>query len=381
VGAAPVSGLMKAVLLVGGFSTTLRPITLSLPLPLLPFCNQELLMHQLRALKDAGVSEVLICVHERTVPAQWDTYIKECEAKLDMRITSAKEDAALGTAGPLKAAESMITSGGTSDTPFIVVNSDVLCSFPLKDLLHNHVKHACEATVLTTRCPDPNATSRYGVCVTDERTGRVRHFVANPQTHVSDLINAGVYVFSPSVFRRIPNNRKTSMNEVLPELAKADQLHSMLLTGYWVKMMDTDAFLNAVGPHLEIMRYMAPGTLSKSPTDGSYEVRGDVMIHPSASIGAGCVIGPRVVIGPGCSIGEGVRLEASTLLEGVQVQAHALVRESLIGWRCVVGQWSYITSSIFGEEVSVAEAVLVRGATVLPHKELVESIRQPQIVI
>ena len=72
----------------------------------------------------------------------------------------------------------------------------------------------------------------------------------------------------------------------------------MLLTGYWVKMMDTDAFLNAVGPHLEIMRYMAPGTLSKSPTDGSYEVRGDVMIHPSASIGAGCVIAPRVVIGP-----------------------------------------------------------------------------------
>jgi len=126
---------------------------------------------------------------------------------------------------------------------------------------------------------------------------------------------------------------------------------------------------------------MAPGTLSKSPTDGSYEVRGDVMIHPSASIGAGCVIGPRVVIGPGCSIGEGVRLEASTLLEGVQVHAHALVRESLLGWRCVVGQWSYITASIFGEEVSVAEAVLVRGATVLPHKELVESIRQPQIVI
>ena len=199
---------MKAVLLIGGFSTKLRPLTLTLPLPLLEFCNQELLMHQLRALKDAGVSEVLICVHERVVPASWDAYVTKCEAELSMRIRSAKEDVALGTAGPLKAAEAMILAEGEAEAPFIVVNADVLCNYPLRDLLHVHMKHAREATVLTTRCADQKATSRYGVCVVDEHSGRVRHFVNKPQTYVSDVINAGVYVFSPSIFARIQDGVK-----------------------------------------------------------------------------------------------------------------------------------------------------------------------------
>eukprot|EP00965_Chrysotila_dentata_P103459 3414619-Pleurochrysis_carterae.AAC.2 len=55
---------MKAVVLVGGLSTQLRPLTLTVPLPLLQFCNQTLLSHQLQALKDAGISEVIICYRE-----------------------------------------------------------------------------------------------------------------------------------------------------------------------------------------------------------------------------------------------------------------------------------------------------------------------------
>lgn len=173
---------MKAVLLVGGFSTQMRPITMTLPLPLVEFCNMALLEHQLRALKDAGVSEVLVCVHERVVPATFDAYVKKCEADLGMRIACAKEEMqGLGTAGPLKAAEEMITHG-TEDAPFIVVNSDVLCTYPLRDLLHLHMKHARAGTVLTTRCAEQKDASRYGVCVIDERTGRVRHFVDKPQT-------------------------------------------------------------------------------------------------------------------------------------------------------------------------------------------------------
>jgi len=63
------------------------------------------------------------------------------------------------------------------------------------------------------------------------------------------------------------------------------------------------------------------------------------------------------------------------------VQPHALIKDSLIGWRCVVGQWCHVISAVFGEEVHVTEALLVRGATVLPHKELETSIRSKQIVI
>ena len=372
---------MKAILLCGGFSTTLRPITLTLPLPLLEFCNEALLEHQLRALKEAGVSEVLICVHERSVPASWDAYIRRCEAELGLKVESVKEEDAMGNAGAFKAAEDRIKADGPADSPFIVVNSDVLCTYPLRDLLHTHMRHQRECTMLTTRCTDQSQLSNYGVVVVDERTGRVRHFVYRPQTFVSDVINAGVYVFSQSVFKRIEAGRKVHMQDILPALAAEEQLQSCLLSGHWVKMTDTQAYLDAVGPHLEIMRFMRPQGLASAPADGSYTIRGDVVLHPEATVGAGCVLGPRVVVGKGCVIGEGVRLEGSTLLEGTTVRSHTLIKDSLVGWRCTIRGWSHIVGSVFGEEVLVDEGLLVRGATVLPHKELMHSIRSPQIVI
>ena len=372
---------MKAILLVGGFSTTLRPITLSIPLPLLEFCNETLIEHQLRALAEAGATEVIILVQERVVPASWDAYISKAEAELGLKIESVREEAPLGNAGAFKAAEARIMAGGNEDTPFIVVNCDVMCTYPLRDLLHTHMKHGLECTVLTTRCTDAAALKTYGVVVVDERTGRVRHFVYKPQTFVSDVINAGVYVFSPSVFKRISSGCKVNMQDILPVLANAEQLQSCLLSGHWVKMTDTKAYLNAVGPHLEIMRFMKPQGLSTTPVDGSYTIRGDVVIHPEARVGKGSVLGPRVVVGKGCVIGEGVRIQGSTLLEGTTVESHSIVKDSLVGWRCTVGAWSHIVESVFGEEVAVDEGLLVRGATVLPHKELGVSIREPQIVI
>ena len=106
-----------------------------------------------------------------------------------------------------------------------------------------------------------------------------------------------------------------------------------------------------------------------------------MVLHPEAVVGAGSVLGPCVVVGKGCVVGEGVRIEGSTLLEGAQVRSHTLVKDSLVGWRSVIEGWSHVVESVFGEEVHVLEGLLVRGATVLPHKELLDSIRTPQIVI
>ena len=63
------------------------------------------------------------------------------------------------------------------------------------------------------------------------------------------------------------------------------------------------------------------------------------------------------------------------------MRSHTLIKDSLVGWRCTIRGWSHIVGSVFGEEVLVDEGLLVRGATVLPHKELMHSIRSPQIVI
>lgn len=368
---------MKAVVLVGTLSSGLRPLTLTVPLPLLHFCNKPLLVHQLSALKDAGVTEVVLCINAKQLPKDWDETIKEVEDSLSIKVSCCQETDKLGTAGPLLKAESVITEGVSSDAPFFVVNSDVLCSYPLKDLLQLHMKHGKEGTLLVTRAEDP---SKYGVVVVDERTGGVKHFVEKPKTFVSDLITAGVYVFSPSFFRRIPPCRQVSMNELLPAMASAQQLHSMLLTGYWMKLVDTKSFMEAVGPQLDICKYMSPGSLCKGG-DGSFTTCGNVMIHPTATVAKGCVLGPSVVIGPNCIVHEGVRLKGTTLLEGVEVEAHSLVRDSLLGWRSRIGRWAYIADAVLGEDVVVADALLINGATVLPHKEVCESVRSAQIII
>jgi mannose-1-phosphate guanylyltransferase len=151
---------MKAVLLVGGFSTQLRPLTLSQPLPLLDFCNQTLVYHQLQALKDAGISEVILCYPEQQVPPSWDESIRQLEGELGLKLTCSCEDSPAGTAGALKRAESLITDGSTNDSPFIVVNADVLCSYPLRDLLLAHVKHGLQGTILTTKTASPNECAR-----------------------------------------------------------------------------------------------------------------------------------------------------------------------------------------------------------------------------
>lgn len=367
---------MKAVLLIGGFSTSMRPLTLTLPLPLIDFCNDSLLYHQLKALKDAGITEVIISYYDRKLPPSWDESVQKHEQMLKMRITCSKEDQSMGTAGPLKHAEALITDNGTNDSPFIVVNSDVLCSYPLRDLLHLHNKHGREGTVLTTRADCPSA---YGVVVCDERTGRILHFVEKPETFVSDMINGGVYVFSPAIFKRIPAGRPVSMNELLPVMALEEQLHSMLLTGYWVKLTNTASFIEAVSAHLDILRYMNPSLLTSS-VDGC-EIKGSVMVHPTAKIGRGCVLGPSVVVGEDCTVEDGVRLEGVTLMRGARVQSNTLVKHSLIGWSSNLGKWCFVINSVFGESVGVHDALIINGATVLPDKELTANIREPEIVI
>ncbi|EOD35238.1 hypothetical protein EMIHUDRAFT_363030 [Emiliania huxleyi CCMP1516] len=367
---------MKAVLLIGNFSGSLRPLTLSQPLPLLRFCNRSLIFHQLQALKDAGISQVVICHPNKEVPADWTAAIEQLSGELGLKLVCSQETEPAGTAGALKHAEALVTDDGTNDAPFIVVNADVLCSYPLRDLLLAHLKRGREGTLLTTRSEEP---SEYGVVVVDERTGGITHFVDRPETFVSDRINCGVYVFSPAIFERIRASSRVSMNELLPAMAKAEQLNSMLLSGYWVKLTSTRSYMGAVASHLEIARYLAPASLAESTAD--FTVTGNVMVHPSATIGKGCVVGPAVVIGPNCRVAEGVRLESCTLLEGAAVASHAIIRESVLGLGSSIGRWCFVNGSVLGEAVEVCEALLLNGATVLPQKQLERNIRSPEIVI
>eukprot|EP00304_Pavlova_gyrans_P006101 CAMPEP_0206049646 /NCGR_PEP_ID=MMETSP1466-20131121/27280_1 /ASSEMBLY_ACC=CAM_ASM_001126 /TAXON_ID=44452 /ORGANISM="Pavlova gyrans, Strain CCMP608" /LENGTH=432 /DNA_ID=CAMNT_0053424737 /DNA_START=42 /DNA_END=1341 /DNA_ORIENTATION=- len=365
---------MKAVILIGGLDI-LRPLTLSLPQPLIEFCNKTLLMHQLEALKAAGVNDVVLCVHEKNLPKSWNDVITKYEMDLGLRMQCSIEKSSLGTAGPLKLAESLITNDGSSQEPFFVLNGDVLCSFPLRDMLHVHVQHKGCGTVMTTWNDEP---SKYGVVVGNDKSGRIEHFVNRPETFVSNLINAGLYIFDPSIFSRLPSaGEKASMNEVLSQLATEENLYHFESKGYWVKMTDVRTFLSAVGPQLEMTRLLHGADLaphSGAPVPPTTMIVGNVLIDQTAVIGDDCKLGPDVVIGPKCVLGNGVRLESTTVMSGVQVDAHAVIHDSVIGWNSHVGSWAWVTSSVLAEDVAVKLGTLLNGVTVLPHKELSVSV-------
>lgn len=99
--------------------------------------------------------------------------------------------------GPLSLARDILAS---DDSPFFVLNSDVICEFPFKSLLEFHLAHGAEGTLMTTPVEDP---SKYGVVCLKTGTTQIEKFVEKPSNWVGDQINAGIYIFNPKMLARI----------------------------------------------------------------------------------------------------------------------------------------------------------------------------------
>lgn len=218
--------------------------------------------------------------------------------------------------------------------------------------------------------------SKYGVVVT-EPDGRVDRFVEKPITFVGDRINAGIYCLSPAVLDRIEPRPTSIEKEVFPAIAADRRLFAMNLEGYWMDVGQPKDYLTGLGLHLACVRRRAPEQLASG--DG---IRGDVIVDPTARIGAGCSIGPNVSIGKACVIGDGVRLSNCVLLHRVTVNNYARVSDSIVGWGSSVGSWARVDNkAVIGEDVVIKDEVYMNGAIVLPHKEIKESVLDPGTII
>jgi mannose-1-phosphate guanylyltransferase len=289
--------------------------------------------------------------------------MKEWEGKLGVKITYSLELEPLGTAGPLALAREILSRDGE---PFFVLNSDVICPFPFKEFLDFHRSHGKEGTIMVTKVEEP---SKYGVVVTNP-DGQITRFVEKPQIFVGNKINAGLYIFNPSVLNSIEPVPTSIEKQVFPKMAEEGQLYSMVLKGFWMDIGQPKDFLAGTRLYLEYQQEKNPQAL----TTGS-GFTGPVMVDPSAKIGANCLVGPNVVIGPNAVIGEGVRLKDTVIFEGVKVGANSWISRSLIGWKSTIGRWVRIQNvSVLGRDVQVSDELLINGASILPHKGVTSSI-------
>ncbi|CAM4698811.1 mannose-1-phosphate guanylyltransferase catalytic subunit beta [Lepidochelys kempii] len=360
---------MKALILVGGYGTRLRPLTLSTPKPLVEFCNKPMLLHQLEALRQAGVDHVILAVSYMSEVLEGA--MREQEQRLGIRISLSHEKEPLGTAGPLALARELLTE---SSEPFFVLNSDVICDFPFTDMVCFHKHHGKEGSIVVTKVEEP---SKYGVVVCEAETGRIHRFVEKPQVFVSNKINAGMYIFNPSLLHRIQLRPTSIEKEIFPVMAQDGELYAMELQGFWMDIGQPKDFLTGMCMFLQSLRVQHPERLHAGPG-----FMGNVLVDPSAQIGENCTIGPNVTIGAGVVVEDGVRIKRCTILKGSRIRSHSWLESCIVGWLSSVGQWVRMENvTVLGEDVIVNDELYLNGANVLPHKSIAESVPEPRIIM
>lgn len=359
---------MRALILVGGYGTRLRPLTLSRPKPLVEFANKPILLHQIEALVQAGVTEVILAVSYRAEQMEKELTIEA--TKLGINIIFSHETEPLGTAGPIALAREHLQK---STKPFFVLNSDIICDFPFKELANFHKAHGREGTIVVTKVEEP---SKYGVVVYDNQNC-IESFIEKPQEFISNKINAGLYILNPTVLNRIQLRPTSIEKEVFPGMAADHELFAFELQGFWMDVGQPKDFLSGMCLYLKHLRTVNPGVLYKGP--GTV---GNVLVHPTAKVGDNCQIGPNVTIGPGVVIEDGVCIKRCTILRDATIKSNSWLESCIVGWKCMVGRWVRMEGiTVLGEDVIVKDETYINGGQVLPHKNISTSVPEPQIIM
>lgn len=333
---------VKAVILVGGYGTRLRPLTHTLPKPLVPFANKPILRHQIEALVATGIKEIVLALNYYS-----ELIIKEVHDYSDefgIKIIYSKEQEPLGTAGPLALARKYL-EGHT----FFVLNSDITCMFPLAEMLSFHHSHGREGTILSTNVDDP---SRYGLIITDQGTSLVRSFLEKPKAATAGRINAGIYILNSSVLDRVQLRECSIEREVFPAMAQEGQLQVFDLKGFWMDIGQPADYIRGQGMYLRHHKDTAGA--SWAPDAGTFSVE------------------DNVVVGRNVKIGKNVAISNSTIFDNVEIGDNVTIRDSIVGWNTKIKDNATISMCcVLGYATTVETSATLTSVRTLPPEPMV----------
>lgn len=320
---------MRAVVLVGGFGTRLRPLTNSVPKPLLPVGHVPIIERLIANLVRGGVTDVTLAIGFKPEPFLAAFPDGRCAGAT---LTYAVEPEPLDTAGAIRFAA--IHTG--IDSTFVVANGDVLTDLDIAALVAFHRSRKAEVTMHLTPVQDPSA---FGVVDRDDN-GLVSRFIEKPPPGFapSNLINAGTYVFERSVIDRIPDGRKVSVErEIFPAVVADRGLWALPTRDYWIDAGQPDLYLQA---NLDVIsrRRAAPNW-----ADG---------VAPDAVLGDDVMLTDSVVA-RGAVVGDGASVARSVLLDGAFVGAGATVSNSVVMGR--IGAGALVTNCVLGADAVIED--------------------------
>lgn len=361
---------MKAVMLVGGFGTRLRPLTLHTKKELMPVANRPFLEHVLANLGRHGVEEAILTTG----------YLAEAfedfpdERTHGVKITIVREEEPLDTCGAVKNVQNRL------DGTFLVLNGDILTNLDITSLVAYHRERETLGTLTLTPVEDPSA---YGLVPIDD-DGRIERFVEKPRADeiVTNLINAGTYVLEPDALNYVPTGQPYSFERGLFPLllAEGEALYGYVSNDYWLDIGTPAKYLRANRDALEGRVGLAPSGVRSddriwigrnTDVDAAARLAGPCAIGENCSIERQAVVGPATCIADGCRVSEKAVVEGSVLHPGATVAAGATVIGSILAPGACIGSGSVVKDAVIGAGVKLgADNELAGGIRLWPGLEV-----------
>jgi mannose-1-phosphate guanylyltransferase len=323
---------MKAIILVGGQGTRLRPLTYQIPKNIVPLCGVPFLTYQFEFLKTAGITDVILALGYQPHKIK-KLYGNGENQKLQLHYSLEKKP--LGTAGAIKKAKQWV-----GKHTLVILNGDILTQLPLTSMIQFHQKNKAMVTIGLVAVKDPTA---YGLVFLN-RQKKIIRFLEKPTLDqiTTNTINTGVYIFEPSVLDFIPDNENYSVErELFPNLLSLDKaLYGFVTHQYWQDIGTPFRYLTTqwdildgkfpmLGKYKKMKKniYVEPHV----QIDPSAQLAGPLIIGSGTTIGKHAIIAPYSVIGKQCTIADGSVISKSILLNQVHVDSQIRLEHVIAG--------------------------------------------------
>jgi mannose-1-phosphate guanylyltransferase/phosphomannomutase len=340
---------MKAVVMAGGEGTRLRPMTASMPKPLLPIVNKPIMEHVLRLLHRHGITETVVTV--QFLASLVRNYFGDGE-DLGMVLHYATEETPLGTAGSVKNAEHLLDDG-----TFLVISGDALTDFDLTALVKFHKDKGALVTVCLTRVPDP---LEFGITIVDD-DGKVQRFLEKPTWGqvFSDTVNTGIYVMEPEVFEHVAEGEVVDWSgDVFPRLVEQGlPIYGYVAEGYW----------EDIGTHESYIRAQADVLSAKVDVDlDAFEVSTGVWVAEGADVHPEAVLRGPLYIGDYAKVEGGAELrEFSVLGSNVVVKNGAFLHRAIVHDNVFIGPHTNLRACVIGKNTDIMRGARVEEGAII----------------
>ncbi|MEN9565128.1 MAG: hypothetical protein RLZZ69_324 [Cyanobacteriota bacterium] len=343
---------MKAMILAAGKGTRVRPITYTIPKPLIPILQKPVMEFLLELLRQHGFDQIMVNVSH--LAHEIEGYFRDGQRfgvdigySFEGSIVDGKlVGEAVGSAGGLRKIQDF---NAFFDDTFVVLCGDALIDLDLTAAVKQHRANGAIATVVTKKVPKEDVSS-YGVVVTDEK-GRIKSFQEKPSVEeaLSTDINTGIYIFEPEIFDYIPPKQEFDIGgELFPKLVEKEApFYAVSMDFEWVDIGKVPDYWQAVRGVLtrEIKNVNIPGTevapgiytgLNVAVNWDKVDIQGPVYIGGMTKIEDGAKIVGPAMIGPNCYICSGATVDNSVIFEYSRLgEGIRLVDKLVFGRYCV----------------------------------------------